>query len=53
MSAQRPPKIRALGGEWVYGVADRVDYFERLGAERAQDLRVKQHAYAAQCDFGY
>lgn len=38
---------------WVYGVAGRPEYVNRLGENRAQDLEVKQHAYAAQTDFGY
>ncbi|HKS73914.1 MAG TPA: CoA-transferase [Terriglobales bacterium] len=38
---------------WVYGVADRVAYMNQLGACREEDLGVKQHAYAAQADFGY
>jgi glutaconate CoA-transferase, subunit A len=38
---------------WVYGVKDREVYSERLGANRVQALGVKQHAYAAQTDFGY
>ena len=38
---------------WVYGVAGRPEYVNRLGESRAQDLEVKQHAYAAQTDFGY
>ena len=38
---------------WVYGVDDRRAYMNQLGACRAGDLGVKQHAYAAQADFGY
>ncbi len=38
---------------WVHGVADVHEYAARLGGERAQALRVKQHAYAAAADFGY
>ena len=38
---------------WVNGVADRKDYAKQLGAERVADLGVKQHAYAAQTDYGY
>ena len=38
---------------WVYGVRDREAYLEQLGRTRVQDLGVKQHAYAAQADFGY
>jgi|SRR5579884_307142 len=38
---------------WVYGVADRIGYMERLGACRAQQLKTRQHAYAAAVDYGY
>jgi glutaconate CoA-transferase subunit A len=38
---------------WVYGMADRRAYMNQLGACRVDDLGVKQHAYAAQADFGY
>ena len=38
---------------WVYGVADRRSYMNQLGACRIEELGVKQHAYAAQTDFGY
>ena len=38
---------------WVHGVADRRAYMNQLGACRVDDLGVKQHAYAAQTDFGY
>jgi glutaconate CoA-transferase subunit A len=38
---------------WVYGVDGREAYLELLGADRAEALAVKQHAYAAQTDFGY
>src|SRR5947209_19276869 len=38
---------------WVYGVRDRAAYAKRLGEERVEGLGVKQHAYAAQTDFGY
>jgi glutaconate CoA-transferase subunit A len=38
---------------WVYGLADRHAYMNQLGACRVEDLGVKQHAYAAQADFGY
>jgi glutaconate CoA-transferase subunit A len=39
--------------QWVYGVRDRETYVEQLGTARVEDLGVKQHAYAAQADFGY
>lgn len=38
---------------WVYNVADRRAYVNQLGACRIEELGVKQHAYAAQADFGY
>jgi glutaconate CoA-transferase subunit A len=38
---------------WVFGVADRRAYMNQLGACRVEELGVKQHAYAAQVDFGY
>jgi glutaconate CoA-transferase, subunit A len=38
---------------WVYGVPDRAAYLDQLGADRAEALEVKQHAYAAPTDFGY
>lgn len=38
---------------WVYSVKDRAGYVNQVGACRIEDLMVKQHAYAAQVDFGY
>jgi glutaconate CoA-transferase subunit A len=38
---------------WVYSIADRQAYMNQLGACRVEELGVKQHAYAAQTDFGY
>jgi glutaconate CoA-transferase subunit A len=38
---------------WVYSTGDRPAYMNQLGACRVEDLGVKQHAYAAQTDFGY
>ena len=38
---------------WVHTVADRMAYMNQLGACRVEELGVKQHAYAAQTDFGY
>ena len=38
---------------WVYGICDRRDYMNQLGACRVDDLGVKQHAYAEKTDFGY
>ena len=38
---------------WVYSTADRRAYMNQLGACRVDELAVKQHAYAAQADFGY
>lgn len=38
---------------WVRDVPDRESYLKQLGAGRVEALEVKQHAYAAQADFGY
>jgi glutaconate CoA-transferase, subunit A len=38
---------------WVYGVRNIAEYRKLLGEERVASLGVKQHAYAAQTDFGY
>ena len=38
---------------WVYNTADRRAYMNQLGACRVKEIGVKQHAYAAQVDFGY
>jgi glutaconate CoA-transferase, subunit A len=38
---------------WVYSPADRRAYINQLGSCRVEDLGVKQHAYAAEADFGY
>ena len=39
--------------QFVYDLPDRAAYIEQLGAEHVHRLGVKQHAYAAQTDFGY
>jgi glutaconate CoA-transferase subunit A len=38
---------------WVYNTADRRAYMNQLGACRVEEIGVKQHAFAAQADFGY
>ena len=38
---------------WVHSVGDRRAYINQLGACRVDDLGVRQHAYAAQADYGY
>lgn len=38
---------------WVEQVADRRAYMNQLGGCRVEELGVKEHAYAAQTDFGY
>ncbi len=38
---------------WVHSVTDRNAYMNQLGGCRVEELSVKQHAYAAQTDFGY
>jgi glutaconate CoA-transferase, subunit A len=39
--------------EWVYKLPGRQAYVDQLGLDRVKALAVKQHAYAAQTDFGY
>jgi glutaconate CoA-transferase subunit A len=38
---------------WVHSVPDQKSYIDQLGADRTDALAVKQHAYAAETDFGY
>jgi glutaconate CoA-transferase, subunit A len=38
---------------WVYSTPDRQAYLDQLGTDRIEALGVKEHAYAAQADFGY
>src|SRR3954470_20834787 len=38
---------------WVYSARDIAEYAKLLGEERVASLGVKQHAYAAQTDYGY
>lgn len=38
---------------WVYGVRNRREYMNQLGACRVEELGVKCHAYAAATDYGY
>jgi len=39
--------------QWVLDVRDREQYLHRLGSERVQALRPKQHAFSVPVDFGY
>lgn len=39
--------------KWVDGVQNRTEYVAGLGSSRADQLRVKKHAYSAPADFGY
>ena len=50
--SKTPEQFEKWAQRWVYGVRDRAEYVQQLGA-RAEELRVKKHAYAAQTDFGY
>lgn len=38
---------------WIYDIAGRPEYVSKLSESRVKGLEVKQHAYAAQTDFGY
>lgn len=45
--------FQAWAQRWIYSVADRAAYADQLGRDRLAELGVKQHAYAAQTDYGY
>jgi glutaconate CoA-transferase, subunit A len=47
------PDFNAWLERWVSGVADRAGYVQQLGQGRVADLGVKNHACAAQTDYGY
>lgn len=38
---------------WIHGPAGRDEYCRQLGSTRLAELQVKQHAYAAETDYGY
>lgn len=39
--------------KWIYGVSDCKGYAKQLGGKQLGELGVKEHAYAAQTDYGY
>jgi glutaconate CoA-transferase subunit A len=39
--------------KWIEGVQSRAEYLDELGTKRAENLRVKRHAYSAPADYGY
>jgi glutaconate CoA-transferase subunit A len=45
--------FNAWAGRWVFTVPGRAAYTKQLGDARMADLGVKQHAYAAETDYGY
>jgi len=47
------PEFEAWLDHWVTGAKDRMEYLQRLGADRVQGLAVKKHAFAARTDFGH
>lgn len=49
--SESPESIRAYLDEWVYGVQDRAQYWEKLGAEVHSRLHVPSHL-AASVDYG-
>ena len=46
-------EFAAWAEKWVHGVKDRAAYARLLGEDRVAELGVKEHAYAAQTDYGY
>ena len=51
--SRTPELLKAWLDRWVFAVKDRQGYVRRLGRERCDGLRVKQHRYAAPVDYGY
>jgi glutaconate CoA-transferase subunit A len=45
--------FNAWAQRWIFGVADCAAYAAQLGHDRLASLGVKQHAYAAETDYGY
>ncbi len=45
--------LEAWLDRWVFGVQNRGEYIEQLGAARLEGLEVREHAYAPQVDYGY
>ena len=45
--------FNAWAQKWIHGVADCAEYARQLGDARLEELGVKNHAYAAQTDYGY
>ncbi len=39
--------------EWVFGVEDHQGYLKKLGEERLERLRVKEHVYSSPVDYGF
>src|SRR5215831_1087384 len=48
-----PADFDAWAQRWIYGAADCTAYARQLGEDRLGELGVKNHAYAAQTDYGY
>jgi len=51
--SKTPEDFDRWADRWVYGVEDRREYMNQLGACRVDELGVKQHAYAVTADYGY
>ena len=51
--SKTPEQFESWAKRWVHGVKDIAEYANLLGGERIESLGVKQHAYAAQTDYGY
>jgi glutaconate CoA-transferase subunit A len=47
------PEFESWLSQWVTGTKDRMDYLQRLGADRVQGLAVRKRAPAARTDFGH
>ena len=50
-SANQPDSVKAYLDEWVYGVKDREEYWEKLGAKTHKRLKVKA-LYSEKINYG-
>ena len=52
-ASKTPDEFAAWRKRWVDGVAGHTDYLQRLGSDRIEALKIKEHLNSAPADFGY
>ena len=53
LRTRTPEGFQDWCNEWVLQLPTRAHYLSKVGAERLHNLRLKEHRYAAQVDYGY